>query len=172
VLGRRTAISLLLAVATAVTAAACPSGGVYEQADRSPSNIDRGDTNGRTFDFVSNKPEGDEWDIRVRGTSMWASYARDDSTDKLGGAVNITDKESRKIWRLVDQLDLENRKKGQKDPDTGYVTLVLHEPGENETQHDIYTVYVSRDTQDDDVIALATYLRELVTKYKKETPNF
>jgi hypothetical protein len=33
-------------------------------------------------------------------------------------------------------------------------------------------VYVTRDTQDDDVIALATYLRQLITKYKNETPNF
>jgi hypothetical protein len=161
-----------LAVLVVLAATACPSGGEYVPLDRSSEGIDKGDTNGRTFDFVSNKPDGDEWDIRLRGTSMFVSYSKGEEVDKLGGAVSVTDKESRKVWRLVDRLDIQNRKKGKRDPDTGYVTLVLHEPGENETQHDIFTIYVERDTADDDVIALATYLRELVTKYKKETPNF
>jgi hypothetical protein len=165
----------LALLVVAMVLAACHPGGEYMPQDRSAANIDRGETNGRTFDFVSQKPEGDtwaEWNIRIRGTTMFASYARDDATDKLGGAVSITDKESRKVWRLVDALGIEKRDKGKKDPDDGYVTLVLHEPGENDTQHDLYTVYVSRSTADDDVLALAEYLRSLITKYKKETPNF
>ncbi len=152
--------------------AACPSGGEYMPIDRSGANVDHGETNGRRFDFVSNKPEGDEWDIQLRGTSLFVSYAREDAVDKLGGAVNITQKESTKVWKLVDSLGMETRKKGKKDPEIGYVTLRLHEPGANDTQQDVFTVYVTRDTQDDDVIALATYLRQLVTKYKNETPNF
>ena len=162
----------VLAILISALATGCHPGGEYVPLDRSSEGIDKGDTNGRTFDFVSSKPEGDEWDIRLRGTSLFVSYSKGEDSDKLGGAVSVTDKESRKVWRLVDRLDIQNRKKGKRDPDTGYVTLVLHEPGENETQHDIYTVYVSRDTADDDVLALASYLRELVTKYKQETPNF
>ena len=33
-------------------------------------------------------------------------------------------------------------------------------------------MYISRTTEDDDVLALATYLRELVGKHFKEKPNF
>jgi hypothetical protein len=150
---------------------ACHPGGEYAPTDRESSGVDRGDTNGRTFDFVSNKPDGDDWQIRVRGTALWVSYAREDSTDKLGSR-NLTDKESRKIWRLVDAIDIPSRKKGQKDDDSGYLTLVLREPGAE--QHDITTIYVSRDKaeKDDDVVALASYFQELIAKYYKETPNF
>jgi hypothetical protein len=151
-----------------LTLAACP-GGEYVASERSAA-VDTGDTNGRMFDFVSNKPEGDDWQIRVRGASMWVSYGNEDSTDELG-AKNLSAKETRKVWKLIDQLDLPSRKKGKKDRDEGYVQLRLREPG-GEDGHDIFQVYVSRDTEDDDVLALATYLRELVAKYHKEKPSF
>ena len=47
---RPVAISLLLAVF------ACKAGGTYAPSDRQPGNADRGETNGRMFDFVSSKP--------------------------------------------------------------------------------------------------------------------
>ena len=148
----------------------CKAGGTYAKSGRSDTgDVDRGETNGRQFDFVSNKPEGDDWQIRIRGTSMWASYAHEDSEDQLG-TTNLTNKESDKVWKLVDKLDLPERKKGKKDEDEGYVTLRLREPGDQEA--DIFTVYVSRTTEDDDVLALASYLRELVGKHFKEKPNF
>ena len=151
----------------------CKAGGTYAKSGRSDSGeVDRGETNGRQFDFVSNKPEGDDWQIRIRGTSMWCSYAHEDSEDQLG-TTNLTAKESAKVWKLVDQLDLSERKKGKKDEDEGYVELRLREPGgEDQSDTDIFTVYVSRATEDDDVLALATYLRELVGKHFKEKPNF
>jgi len=66
-----------------------------------------------------------------------------------------------------------SRKGGKKDDDNGTVTLRLREPGDDEgDKHKIFTVYVSRDTEDDDVIAVGTYLRKLVDKHYKETPNF
>ncbi|HSN28896.1 MAG TPA: hypothetical protein VLT45_21560 [Kofleriaceae bacterium] len=148
----------------------CKAGGTYAKSGRSDSGeVDRGETNGRQFDFVSNKPEGDDWQIRIRGTSMWASYAHEDSEDQLG-TTNLTNKESDKVWKLVDKLDLSERKKGKKDEDEGYVELRLREPSDD--QADIFTVYVSRATEDDDVLALASYLRELVGKHFKEKPNF
>ncbi len=121
------------------------------------------------FDFVSNKPDGDDWQIRIRGNSLWVSYSKDQKSDTLG-TKGITDKETDKIWKLIDNLELDNREKGKKDEDQGYLTLRLREPGEK--QHDIYTVYVTRATQDDDVVDLATYLQDLVAKYFKEKPNF
>lgn len=148
----------------------CKAGGTYAKSGRSDSGeVDRGETNGRQFDFVSNKPEGDDWQIRIRGTSLWASYAHEDSEDQLG-TTNLTNKESDKVWKLIDKLDISERKKGKKDEDDGYVELRLREPGDD--QADIFTVYVSRSTEDDDVLALATYLRELVGKHFKEKPNF
>jgi len=133
-------------------------------------NLDRGETNGRMFDFVSDKPEGDDWQIRVRGTSMWVSYAHEDSADQLG-TRSLSSAEADKLWELVDAVDIPSRKKGKKDEDNGYVTLRLREPGEEE-QHDIYTVYVSRETEDEDVLALAGYLQDLVKKYFGEKPSF
>jgi hypothetical protein len=148
----------------------CHPGGTYGKSGRSGAGeVDRGETNGRQFDFVSNKPEGDDWQIRIRGSSLWASYGHEDSTDQLG-TTNLTQKETDKVWKLVDALGIPDRKRGKKDEDEGYVTLRLREPGEAEA--DIFTVYVSRETEDDDVLELAKYLRELVGKHFKEKPNF
>ena len=150
-------------------AVACHPGGEYVPLDRESQGVDRGEVNGRTFDFVANKPDGDEWTIRLRGTSMWVSYSKEENSDKLG-SMNLTEKESDKLWQLVDALDLPNKKKGEPDQDDGYVTMVLREPGDD--KHEIHTVYFARDTDDEDVIKLAEYLRKLVAKYKQETPNF
>ena len=75
------------------------------------------------------------------------------------------------MWKLIDKLEIPERKKGKKDEDEGYVQLRLREPG-GEEGHDIFQIYVSRATEDDDVLELAEYLRELVAKYHKEEPNF
>ena len=162
---------LVFACVLAACLAACPrAGGDYVQGDRRGGDVDRGETNGRRFDFVSNKPQLDEWQIRVTGSSMWVSYAKDESADKLG-SINLTDKETRKLWKLIDALDLPNRKKGKKDEDEGYVSLQLKEPGADETGG-LYLVYISRASEDEDLIALATYLQDLTEKYKKERPHF
>lgn len=153
--------------------AGCPkAGGEYVQSDRRAGDVDRGETNGRRFDFVSNKPEQDEWQIRITGSSMWVSYAHEEKADKLG-AFNLTDKETRKLWKLIDALDVPNRKVGKKDEDEGYVSIRLKEPGEDgggdATSHHIY---ISRASEDRDLLALARYLQDLTEKYKRERPNF
>lgn len=157
----------ILAFAAALALAACHPGGTYESGR--VGGADRGETNGRMLDFVSNKPDGDDWQIRVRGTSLFASYASAQKSDKFG-PVNLTDKESRKLWNMVDTIGIPDRKKGKKDEDNGYVELRLREPGDE--QHDMFTVYISRETDDEDVLNLATYLQDLVGKYFKEKPNF
>ncbi len=150
--------------------AACPHpAGNYVQSNRQEDNVDRGEVNGRTLDFVSNKPDGDDWQVRLRGSSLWASYANEDSTAPLG-SVNLDDKETKKLWDLVDALDLPSRKKGKKDEDAGTLTFVLREPGDD--QHTIHTVYVSRDTEDENVIAIGNYMRKLIAKYHKGKPAF
>jgi len=150
--------------------AACPkAGGEYVQGDREAGGVDRGETNGRRFDFVSNKPEQDEWQIRITGSSMWVSYAKEETADKLG-SINLTDKETRKLWKLVDALDIPNRKKGKKDEDEGYVSLQLKEPGDDGGE--LYHVYISRASKNKDLIALAEYLQDLTEKYKKKRPKF
>ncbi len=157
------AISLVLLTA-------CHAGGEYVQAGRQ-ATADRGETNGRRFDFVSYKPEEDEWQIRVTGSSMWVSYAKETSADKLG-SINLTEKETNKLWNLIDALDIPNRKKGKKDEDEGYVSLQLKEPGGEDDSGDTHQVYISRATDDEDLITLAKYLQDLTEKYKKERPNF
>jgi hypothetical protein len=159
----------VLAALALFAISACHAGGEYAPSGRAGGDVDRGETNGRQFDFVTNKPDGDDWQIRVRGASLWAAYSKADKSDTLGTA-NLSAKEVKKVWGLVDALGIPERKKGKQDEDEGYVTLRLREPGED--QHDIYTVYVSRAEPGDDVEALASYLQELVGKYFKEKPNF
>lgn len=164
-------ISVIVALAGSL--AGCPkAGGEYVQGDRRGGDVDRGETNGRRFDFVSNKPEQDDWQIRITGSSMWVSYAREDDSDKLG-SINLTDKETRKLWKLIDALDVPNRKVGKKDEDEGYVSIRLKEPredgqGDAKTHH----IYISRASEDRDLLALARYLQDLTEKYKRERPSF
>lgn len=161
-------LSLFLALVLGLTG--CKTGGDYVQGDRAAGDVDTGETNGRMFDFVSNKPEGDDWQIRIRGSSLWASFSHEDASDDLGNS-NLTAKETKKVWKLIDALEIPERKKGKKDEDEGYVQLRLREPG-GEEGHDLFSVYVSRATEDEGVLALAEYLRELIGKYHKEKPNF
>ena len=164
-----------LQIAIVCFLAACHPGGEYATGGRSAARGDdpdavRGETNGRMFDFVSNKPEGDDWQLRIRGSSLWAAYGHDDSPDELG-TKNLSNKETQKVWDLIDKLDIAGRKKGKPDEDEGYVSFRLREPG-GENGHDIYEVYISRATEDEDVIELAEYLQVLVKKHFKEKPNF
>jgi hypothetical protein len=166
---------LLAFVILAIGAAGCPKGGVggeyVQQGRQGGGQADHGETNGRRFDFVSNMPDkNDDWQIRITGSSMWVSYAVEETTDKLG-SFNLDDKETKKIWDLVDALDIAHRKKGKKDEDAGYVSLQLKEPGDD-TNGDVYHVFVSRASDDDDLIALAQYLQKLTYKYKKRKPKF
>ncbi|HEY1556061.1 MAG TPA: hypothetical protein VGF94_14585 [Kofleriaceae bacterium] len=158
-----------LAFAAFVVLAACHAGGDYAQSGRSDDELDRGETNGTQFDFVTNKPDGDDWQIRIRGSSLWAAYSKGEKSDDLGTA-NLSAKEVKKVWKLIDALDLPERKKGKQDPDEGYVTLRLR-PGD-EDSHDLFVSYAPRDEPGDDVEELAAYLQDLVTKYFKEKPNF
>lgn len=145
-------------------------GGTYAQNTQSDKGLDRGETNGRSFEFISNKPEGDDWNIRIRDSSMSVGYGNEDTAEDLG-TINLSSKETEKVWELIDAVDVGGRKKGKKDEDEGYVMLRMREPGGDEG-HDTTTVFVSRTTDDDDVLALAEYLRTIVGKYRKEKPNF
>jgi hypothetical protein len=150
----------------------CKTGGDYVQNSGGRGGggeNDRGEVNGRMFDFVSNKPEGDDWQIRIRDSSMSVGYGNEEETENH--VISLSKKETTKVWKLIDALDLENRKKGKKDEDEGWVQLRIREPG-GEEGHDIVEVFVSRATADDDVIALADFLREIVSKHLKEKPNF
>ena len=170
---------LLLAftsIALAITSIGCPGGvgGEYVPKGRKGGgDVDRGETNGRRFDFISNMPDkNDDWQIRITGSSMWVSYAVETTTDKLG-SFNLDAKETKKVWDLVDALDLPHRKKGKKDEDEGYVAIQLKEPG-GEDGGETKQIYISRATanKDGDLKALAVYLQDLTEKYKKERPSF
>lgn len=148
---------------------ACHCGGQYAGSSFQAGTQDRGETNGRMFDFVSDKPEGDDWQIRVRGNTLWASYSNEAKADSLG-IKTLSQNQAQTLWGLIDSVKIQSRRKGKADDDNGTVMLRLREPGED--KHDIYTVYVSRATEDEDVIALGNYLRKLVAKHFGETPNF
>jgi hypothetical protein len=151
---------------------ACGSAGQYGSGRRAGGNVDRGETNGRMFDFVSNMPEGDDWQIRIRDNSLWAAYGDGDTVADLGTA-NMSGKDTDKLWELVETVDLPGRKKGTPDEDEGWVELRLREPSGEET-HDIIKIFVSRAAAGDDeaVLALAAHLQKLVEKYFKKKPEF
>jgi hypothetical protein len=153
-----------------VTLAACKQGGAYEQTTMSGGEADRGEVNGRMFDLVSNKPDGDDWQIRIRDSSMWAAYSNG-ATSKEFGTVNLDRVETKKIWKIIDDLDLSGRDKGEKDEDAGYLQLRLREPG-GEEGHDLISVYVTRNTDDEAVVELGTYLQKLILKYHKKKADF
>jgi hypothetical protein len=154
-----------------IALAGCSTGGQYVQSSRGEEDVDRGETNGRMFDFVSNMPEGDDWQIRIRDSSLWAAYGDRDTIKDLG-TTSLSRKETDKVWKLVDDCEIPDRKKGKKDEDEGWVQLRLREPGDEE--HDIFTIFISRaDAEDDEqVLALAAYLQDLVEKHFKKKPEF
>jgi hypothetical protein len=162
-------VRCFLLVLACLVAACSGTGGSYAPSNRRGGDVDRGETNGRRFDFVSNKPDQDDWQIRITGSAMWVSYSRAQASDKLG-SINLTAKETRKLWALIDALDIPNRKNGKKDEDEGYVSLQLKEPGDDGGE--LHHIYISRATDDDDLLTLARYLQDLTEKYKKERPNF
>jgi hypothetical protein len=143
-----------------------------------PVDDPRGEANGRMFDFVSTKPNGDQWTIRVRGDSLWAAFSTS-KDDKEYDPKTLAPKEAKKLWKLIDRLDLPDREPGKPDPDGGSVLLRLREPsgnGDDEDsealKHDLIASYVSRDTDDDDVIDLANYLIDLVQAHDGVEPAF
>ena len=149
----------------ALLLAGCPrAGGDYASGGREPGIADRGETNGRMFDFISDKPDGDDWQIRIRDDSMWVSYADGDEVEDLGTHA-LTAKEARRVWDLIDNCDLGGRKKGKQNADTGSYQLKLREPTDESAEHDEISVFVSRETEDEDVVALTEYLQKLIGKY-------
>jgi hypothetical protein len=82
--------------------------------------------------------------------------------------VSLAAPEIEKVWKLVDVLDLPSRRRGRIDEINGTVLLRLREPGDEE--HDIYSVYFSREAKNEKVGNLAKYLGVLVKKYYDEKP--
>jgi hypothetical protein len=157
-------------LAVVLLAGACKAGGSYEQGSLGGREIDRGETNGRMFDLISNKPDGDDWQVRIRDSSMWAAYASGTDETQLA-TVNLDGAETRKVWQMIDDLDLGGRDKGERDEDAGYLQLRLREPG-GEEGHDVISIYVTRDTDDEGIVELGTYLQKLILKYHKKQAEF
>jgi hypothetical protein len=158
--------SLVVALALALGLAACGS------TTQVGADDPRGDTNGRMFDFVSTKPDGDEWTIRIRGDSMWVAFSTETKSQEYD-PVTLSAKEAKKVWKLIDRLDLAGRDEGEPDEEYGSVLLRLREPtGEERNDHEIIGVHVPRDTEDDDVIDLAGYLIDLVERPHDVAPAF
>ena len=163
------------AAAAAATLTACHVGGQYAPESTMLMDVDRGSTNGRMFDFVSNRAEGDDWNIRIRGPSMYVSYG-DNAKVKDLGTTKLTKKEMNEVWDRIEKVDIPDRKKGKKDDDLGYVELRLREPNDDQSIGDYatYTIYIPRDNDnlDDDVLDLFDYLQTLIKRHYDTEPNF
>ena len=169
-LGLLSLLPLLGLAALAAGVTACKTGGAYEQSSMSGGEADRGEVNGRMFDLISNKPDGDDWQLRIRDSSMWAAYSSGTDSTELGTA-NLDGAETRKIWKMIDDLDLGGRDKGERDEDAGFLQLRLREPGGDEG-HEVISIYVSRSTDDEAIVELGSYLQKLILKYHKKRADF
>jgi hypothetical protein len=163
----RTASVTFAALACVALAAPACGGGTYSSATQRYGHADRGETDGTMLDYVAMLPDGDQWEVRVRGKSMWLAYSLEDKTETFK-PVTLSDEESKKLWKLVEILDLPSRRRGRIDEVNGTVLLRLREPGEEE--HDIYSVYFSREAENEKVLSLAKYLTSLSKKYHGEKP--
>ena len=174
-MSRWLAVSL---VAVVLGAAGCPkAGGEYAETARQEGVDDRGETNGSMFDFVSDKPDGDDWQIRIRENSMWVSYSDGEDVEDLGTRA-LTEKETRRVWNLIDNCNIQERKKGKQNEETGTYQLKLRLPSDasEDVTHEEISVFISRETEDEDVVALTEYLQKLIgkyhPKYKKDKADF
>lgn len=156
------AFVVILTLLGAVSVAACGGPDYRVSADR------RGEVNGRSFELVSTRVDGDEWSFRARGDSLWVGYVRDGKIGELG-ELTLTDAQTARLWDLIDEVDVGGRRRGQVDRKRGTVTLRLSEP-DDDGGHTLRTALVSRKTTDDDVLALAEYLIELVRLHTKMEP--
>ena len=154
----------IFAILVALAVTACSA------ADRQVSTDPRGVVNGRSFEFVSTKPDGTEWTFRTRGNSLWVAVVNETRSDELG-TIELSGKEGRALWKLIELVDVGGRKKGKPDPEHGTVILRLRETDEDGS-HGLTSVQVSRHTEDQDVIDLANYLIDLVAKHKGVEAQF
>jgi hypothetical protein len=161
---RSAKIMLAVALTAALSVQGC-GGGDYQ-----PVEDPRGEVNGRSFEFVSTKPDGTEWTFRIRGNSLWVGFVEKEKTGELG-AIQLSGKERKKLWELIDMVDVGGRKKGKPDEKNGTVIMRMREV-DDDGEHDSKMVQVSRRTEDEDVIGLANYLIDLVEKHKKVSPAF
>lgn len=161
---RSAMIMLVVALTAAFSVQGCGSND-YQVVDDP-----RGEVNGRSFEFVSTKPDGTEWTFRIRGNSLWVGFVEKEKTGELG-AIQLSGKERKKLWELIDMVDVGGRKKGKPDEKHGTVIMRMREV-DDDGEHDSKMVQVSRHTEDEDVIALANYLIDLVEKHKKVSPAF
>jgi len=160
---------VMLSLAAVLALSGCGGGSYATGSGLMVDPSQRGETNGRSFDFESTKPNGASWTIRIRGTGMWVAYAKGEKDDDLG-SFNLTGEQADKVWEMVDAVDIPNRREGK--PDTEHGNVVLHLRDVEGKHHELYTIYVSRDTDDEDVLDLADYLATLVETYRKERPAF
>jgi hypothetical protein len=146
----------IFAILVALAVTACSA------SDRQVSTDPRGE-------FVSTKPDGTEWTFRTRGNSLWVAVVNETRSDELG-TIELSGKESRTLWKLIELVDVGGRKKGKPDPEHGTVILRLRETDDG--GHGLTSVQVSRHTEDQDVIDLANYLIDLVAKHKGVEAQF
>lgn len=154
----------IFAILVALAVTACSA------ADKQVSTDPRGEVNGRSFEFVSTKPDGTEWTFRTRGNSLWVAVVNETRSDELG-TIELSSKEGRTLWKLIEMVDVGGRKKGKPDPEHGTVILRLRE-ADDDGGHGLTSVQVSRHTEDQDVIDLANYLIDLVAKHKGVEAQF
>jgi hypothetical protein len=163
-------IRLALACACLLTLGPACQGSYQRGTGRENAGAHDRESDGRTFDFVSTKPDGAEWTIRVRGTGMWVAYSEGRRSDELG-TIDLSGTESDKLWSMIDVLDLPSRGEGRIDSKHGTVSLRLRTVTRR-GGHVIHTMFVSRNTNDQDVLDLADYLATLVETHRKERPAF
>jgi hypothetical protein len=71
--------SIIVVAIAGALAAACSA------PDKRVSDDPRGEVNGRSFEFVSTKPDGTEWTFRTRGNSLWVAVVERAASPTISG---------------------------------------------------------------------------------------
>jgi hypothetical protein len=119
----------------------------------------RGDVNGWVFRLLSEDEDG-EWNVRVRGDTMWVGRVRGRKEREIGN-FRLTEKQSGKLWNLIDAINIPERKSQDLDGEPSlFVRLRQREEGN-------WSTYISRDEidEDEDVNKLVTYIERLIRKH-------
>ncbi|MSP15115.1 MAG: hypothetical protein EXR73_00650 [Myxococcales bacterium] len=129
----------------------------------------RGEVAGRVFEFATGgayAEDGDgEWMLRVRGRSLWIAVDRAGEIVEFG-AFRLAPREAKKLWRLVDALELGDRSTAGKDRPSP--TVRRHRFVIGERDEEPVVVWMAPAAEEDEATGeLLAYCEKLIRRHAR-----
>lgn len=152
---RRAAVAGLIALAAAACASIGPKTTVQDR---------QGEVGGRVFEFATRGSEHVEehgqWMVRLRGDALWIAYHKKGRTKEYG-TFKLADKETRRLWKLVDAARLSGRRSAPGAAGAKYVFVYMR-AGKLPTTVELDMRAALRD---DALASLVRYVGRLIERY-------